>query len=162
LRIKARHHLREDAIRKILDNLRVTFGEGVDSVFSGKTWEIAETDEEQDFIMINGEPLLFSVEGEAFPTVRGALKLKPTRKRVVVDMGAVKFVAKGADIMSPGIVEADPEIHIGDLVIITDQMHNKPLAVGRALVNGDQMAGNKGKAIKSIHYVGDRIWNLEL
>lgn len=162
MRIKARHHLREDAIKKILDNLRVTFGESVDSVFSGKTWEIAETDEEQDFIMINGEPLLFSVEGEAFPTVRGALKLKPTRKRIVVDMGAVKFVAKGADIMSPGIVDADTSIRKGELVVICDEVHNKPLAVGRALVNADQMMGNRGKAIKSIHYVGDRIWNLEL
>ena len=71
-------------------------------------------------------------------------------------------VAKGADIMSPGIVEADPGIRVGDLVVVTDQVHNKPLAVGRALVNGDEMVGNKGKAIKSIHYVGDRIWNLEL
>ena len=162
MRIKARHHLREDATKKILDNLRVTFGEDVDTVFSGRTWEIAETDEEQDFIMINGEPLLFSVEGEAFPTVRGALNIHPKKKRVVVDMGAVKFVAKGADIMCPGIVEADPGIRTGDLVVITDQMHNKPLAVGRALINGDQMVGTKGKAVKSIHYIGDRIWNLEL
>lgn len=162
MRIKARHHLREDATKKILDNLRVTFGEGVDTVFSGRTWEIAETDEEQDFIMINGEPLLFSVDGEAFPTVRGALKISPLKKRVVVDMGAVKFVAKGADIMCPGIVEADPAIRTGDLVVVTDQMHNKPLAVGRALIDGDQMVGTKGKAVKSIHYIGDRIWNLEL
>ncbi|HMK47592.1 MAG TPA: RNA-binding protein [Methanocella sp.] len=162
MRIKARHHLREDSIRKILDDLRAGFGEGVDAVFSGKTWEIAETDETQDFILINGEPLLFSVEGVVFPTVRGAIKLRPKKKRVVVDMGAVKFVAKGADIMSPGIVDVDATIRTGDLIIVCDEVHNKPLAIGRAMVNADAMMGNRGKAVKSLHYIGDRIWNLEI
>ncbi|MCD1293418.1 RNA-binding protein [Methanocella sp. CWC-04] len=162
MRIKGRHHLREDAVKKILENLRANFGESADAVFAGKTFEIAETDEEQDFILVNGEPLLFSVSEMVFPTVRGALRMKPKKKRVVVDMGAVKFVAKGADVMSPGIVDVDTSIRRGDLVIICDEVHGKPIAVGRALVNADAMMGNRGKAVKSVHYVGDRIWNLEV
>jgi PUA domain protein len=162
LRIKARHHLREDARKKILESLRESFGETADAFFIDKAMEIAETDEGQDFILVNGEPLLFVVsEDEVFPTVRGALKIKPKRKRIVVDMGAVKFVSKGADIMSPGIVDAEQSIRSGDLVVICDEVHGKALAVGRALVNADGMMGNRGKAIKSIHYVGDKIWNLE-
>lgn len=162
MRIKARHHIREDAIKKILESLRSNFGESVDAVFAGKNMEIAETDEDQDFILVNGEPLLFSVEDSVFPTVRGALKMRPKKKRVVVDMGAVKFVSKGADIMSPGIIDVDTDIRKGDLVIICDEVHGKPLAVGRALVNADAMMGNRGKAVKSLHYVGDKIWNLEV
>ena len=162
LRIKARHHLREDAAKKILENLKANFGESIEAELAGKTLEVAETDEDQEFILVNGEPLLFSVNGTYFPTIRGALKLRPKRKRVVIDMGAVKFVAKGADIMSPGIVDVDTSIRKGDLVIVCDEVHGKPLAIGKALVNADAMMGNRGKAVKSIHYIGDRIWKMEV
>ena len=84
-------------------------------------------------------------------------------KTVVVDMGAVRFVTNGADIMSPGIVEADDTIVPGDLVVIVDVNNKKPLAIGESLITGPEMVeSSKGKAIKSLHYVGDEIWNLEL
>jgi PUA domain protein len=110
---------------------------------------------------VDGEPLLFKINGKIFPTVKGALKLNPMRRRVVVDPGAVKFIINGADTMSPGIVEADHSINVGDLVIIIEQAHGKAIAIGKALVAGKDMAGGKGKAIKSIHYVGDELWKLE-
>ena len=75
----------------------------------------------------------------------------------MVDSGAVRFVVNGADIMKPGIVSADPEIAVGDLVVIVEERHKKPLAVGRALVPGSEMKG-EGKAVKSMHHVGDSIW----
>ena len=162
MRIKARHHLREDAVKKILEYLKANFGESIEAQFTGKKLEIAESDEEQDFILVNGEPLLFAVDDTYFPTIRGALKMRPKKKRVIVDMGAVKFVAKGADIMSPGIVDVDTGIRRDDLVIVCDEVHGKPLAIGRALVNADAMMGNRGKAVKSIHYIGDRIWKMEV
>jgi PUA-domain protein len=162
LRIKARHHLREDAVKKILDYLQANFGPSVEADFAGKKMEIAESDEDQEFILVNGDPLLFSVNDTYFPTIRGALRMRSKDKRIVVDMGAVKFIAKGADIMSPGIVDVDTSIRKGDLVIVCDEVHGKPLAIGKALVNADAMMGNRGKAVKSLHYVGDRIWKLEL
>jgi PUA domain protein len=42
-------------------------------------------------------------------------------------------MASGADVMSPGIVEADPQIKEGDTVIIVDEKHHKPLAMGKPL-----------------------------
>ena len=84
-------------------------------------------------------------------------------KVVVVDMGAVRFMSKGADVMSPGIVDADDEIVEGDIVLIVDETHNKPLAIGISQITGPEMVENtEGKAIKTIHYVGDDIWNLEV
>jgi PUA domain protein len=162
LRIKARHHLREDAAKYILEYMKANFGDSVEADFAGKKLEIAESDEDQDFVLVNGEPLLFAVGDTYFPTIRGALKLHSKKKRVIVDMGAVRFVAKGADIMSPGIVNVDTDIRRDDLVIICDEVHGKALAIGRALVNADAMMGNRGKAIKSIHYIGDRIWKMEV
>jgi PUA domain protein len=97
------------------------------------------------------------VDDQPFFTVQGAIVLAPQRRLVVVDAGAVRFVVNGADIMKPGIVSADPEIAVGDLVIVVEERHKKPLAVGRALVAGAEMKG-EGKAVKSLHHVGDAIW----
>ena len=89
------------------------------------------------------------------------MKYQPAEGRVVVDMGAVGFIVKGADIMAPGIVDADIQIKEGDFVWVCDEKHHKPLAVGKALMNGETMKVNQtGKAIKNIHYVGDMLWNL--
>ena len=38
--------------------------------------------------------------------------------------------------MSPGITDADPNIKEGDLVIIIEETHGKPLATGRSLISG--------------------------
>ena len=76
-------------------------------------------------------------------------------------MGAVKFVTNGADIMAPGIVDADDTIAVDDSVWICDETHKKPLAVGIALKSGIEMVQQeKGKAVKMIHHVGDELWNL--
>ena len=78
----------------------------------------------------------------------------------MVDMGAVKFVTNGADVMAPGIVDADLDIEDGNSVWICDQQHRKPLAVGSALMNGEDMKNkSSGKAVKIIHYIGDELWN---
>jgi PUA domain protein len=81
---------------------------------------------------------------------------------VTVDMGAVPHVANGADVMAPGITEADPAIRAGDLVWVRDERNRRPLAVGRALVDGPAMPrGKKGKAVETLHHVGDALWSTD-
>ncbi len=95
-------------------------------------------------------------------TVRGMIAFGPTRRYVTVDMGAVKFVYNGADVMAPGIVEADPGIAPGDLVWVRDERNRRPLAVGEALTSGAEMsASEKGKSVRSIHHVGDDLWKMD-
>ncbi len=158
MKIKSRNVLRKTDQKALVNDIVEAFGDA--SSFENRKLEYVES-EECDFIFVDGEPLLFKIEGKIFPTVKGALKLNPTRRRVTVDPGAVKYIINGADTMAPGIVEADPAIKEGDLVIIVEQAHGKALAIGRALMPGKDMPGGKGKAVKSIHYVGDEIWNLE-
>jgi PUA-domain protein len=158
MKIKSRNILRKTEEKALVNDIMEAFGDV--SSFSGKKLEYVQSDE-WDFIFVDGEPLLFKIEGKIFPTVKGALKLNPSRRRIVVDPGAVKFIINGADIMAPGIVDADPNIREGDLVIVVEQAHGKALAIGRALMTGKDMVGGKGKAVKSIHYVGDEIWKLE-
>jgi len=113
---------------------------------------------ERQVLVVDNKVLGLYDGGEPFLSVRGLLAHRPTLRYVTVDMGAVKFVANGADIMAPGIVEADPAVKEGDFVWIRDERNKQPLAVGRALVPGSAMVRGKGKAVKSVHHLGDKLW----
>jgi len=101
------------------------------------------------------------LEGKAFLTVRGLLKWPAAGRFVSVDEGAIRFICNGADVMGPGITGADPAIQAGDTVFVRDAKHQKPLAIGRALVDGRTLASKApGKVVKNLHYIGDELWNL--
>jgi PUA domain protein len=155
MKTKSRHHLKGSEARKIIATLE-SFLED-DSALKKASLERSETDEGVDLIFVDGKPLIMIIEGQPFFTVLGAIELKPNKRLVVVDSGAVRFIVNGADIMKPGIVSADPEIAPGDLVVVVEERHKKPLAIGRALIPGTEMKG-EGKAIKSLHHVGDQVW----
>jgi PUA-domain protein len=111
------------------------------------------------FLLINKEVAFFYHESTLLPTLK-FLQTHNILKHITVDMGAVKFVIKGADIMRPGISSIDPGIEEGEYVVIIDENNKKPLAVGKALEDAATMqAMDKGKVITNIHYVGDEIWN---
>jgi len=107
-------------------------------------------------LLMKKKPVAAFFDEDVFPTIEGLLKTDADRSFITVDMGAVRFVYNGADIMAPGIVDADENIKEGDLVWIRDVEHKKPLAVGRAMTDGSTMIeSNKGKVVKSLHHVGD-------
>ncbi|MEW6592201.1 MAG: DUF1947 domain-containing protein [Candidatus Hadarchaeota archaeon] len=149
-----RHHLRKDEAKELseavggkLPTLLKTLQNGV---------EIVRLDDETEVIFAGGEEILAKVKGEFVPTLTA---LEAARlKRVVVDMGAVPHLANGADVMAPGIVFADDGIKSGEIVEVSDERHGKPIAVGVALVDGLLMKGGKGRAVKNIHHIGDKIW----
>ena len=64
--------------------------------------------------------------------------------------------------MRPGIVEADEEIECGDLVAIDEESHGKFLAVGRALTDGEDMTGEEGRVVESLHHVGDDLYEFSV
>lgn len=112
-----------------------------------------------DLVFVKGDILAIVADGKPFLTIRGILKYRPVKRFVTVDMGAVPFVTNGADVMGPGITECDPDIAEGDLVWVRDARNGAPLAVGVALRPAEDLAGKKpGKAVKTIHFVGDRLW----
>ncbi|MFC7059589.1 RNA-binding protein [Halovenus salina] len=155
MEIKSRHHLRSDAISEIEEALATNLG--VD--LSAEAVEKVElTDDTWDVVLVDGEPHVLYLDGEPFLTVDGANAHEPTSHIVTVDTGAIQFVSDGADVMRPGIVEADADIEEGDFVVINEEAHSKFLAVGRALVDGDEMAGQEGRVVDSIHHVGDDLY----
>jgi PUA-domain protein len=116
---------------------------------------------EEDFkvIMINGLASFFYVDDKVFPTLK-YLQREIVLKKIVVDMGAIKFVVNGADIMRPGIVDIEIGIKKDDYIVVIDEDNQKPLCVGIALLDSEEMqASTTGKSVKNVHYVGDDLWN---
>ncbi len=158
MKIKKRYFLKKKKVKAIKEEL----GDYGSFINNKDTLEMLEA-EDYDFILVNGEPYIIMINGKPYPTLKAELNIELDSKVVVVDMGEVRFVTKGAEVMSPGIVDADESIVEDDVVIIVEETHNKPLAMGIALITGPEMVENsEGKAIKSLHYVGDAIWNLEV
>ena len=156
IRIKKRKRMREKEVKALATQLKELFGT---DVFTEK--DAVDLAESSDFnlIFVNNDILGLIYEGKPFLTVRGILKYRPEKRAVTVDMGAVPFVTNGADVMGPGIVEADQDIAEGDMVWIRDIKNKVPLAVGVALRDGKGLAAKeKGKAIKTLHNVGDKLW----
>jgi PUA domain protein len=155
MNVKSRHHLRADAIDAIEAALRTNLAVELDA----DTYERVEFDDSDwDVVLVDDDPLVLYVESEPFLTVQGANAHPPERGVVTVDAGAVSFVSDGADVMRPGIVEADENIEAGDLVAINEESHGKFLAIGRARTSGDDMVGDSGKVVDSIHHVGDDLF----
>lgn len=159
LHLRKRHRLRQKEIRHIAGQIDQVLG--TKSFDEGDVVDQAEGPD-YDVVYVGGKILAFLPGGVPFLTVRGLLRYVSSKRFVTVDMGAVKFVANGADVMGPGIVGFDPSISEGDLVWVRDVRNMRPLAVGRALVPSSVLEKkDKGKAVASVHYVGDRLWMVD-
>ena len=159
IHLKKRHRLRRKEIKAISESLNPILSEPCFS--TEDTIDKADIDKFQ-VLLVEGEILGMIVDDVPFLTVKGILKFRPSKRYVTIDMGAVQFIYNGADVMSPGIVDADPEIATGDIVWIRDVRNLQPLAVGKALMSGAEMKeAQSGKAVKSLHHVGDDLWNYE-
>ncbi len=123
---------------------------------------LEDKDQHQKIILLNGKPAFFYHQERVVPLLK-FLQTQELLKKITVDMGALKFILNGADIMRPGIVAVDEDIQKEEPVVIIDEKNKKPIAVGIALVDGKELLALKtGKVIKTIHYVGDALWKMEL
>lgn len=157
LRIRNRSRLRRKEIVELAARLQDEFG--CPTIFTED--DPLETGEQDlHHVLLLGKDIIgIRHEGQIGLSIRGLLRYGATKRYVTVDMGAVKFVTNGADVMGPGIVDADPAIRSGQLVWVREERHGKPLAVGVAQADGDALRTKpKGKQVKNLHFVGDRLW----
>ena len=140
--------------RTLLLELSKRYGETL-----AKKVEVAEFDEKKVFLL-NDRIEFIEDDNGLYPFLGGSYLV--SMPKVVVDMGAIRFVCNGADVMAPGIVEVD-EFDKGSLVVIREVTYGKALAVGKALMSSGEIISNKnGKAVKNLHYVGDKLWESAL
>ena len=79
---------------------------------------------------------------------------------IQVDMGAVKFMCKGANLMRPGIKKFS-EFSKEDIVCVVEESQNKFLAVGKSEVNSSELENmDKGEILKNLHYISDKVWEI--
>jgi PUA domain protein len=160
--IRKRHTIRKDQAAALHARLREQIGEGA-ALFVSERMEIAETDAPFQLYVVDRKLMLLETEAWVFPTLRGAIERPFPQRRIVVDMGAVPFLVKGADVMRPGIVSVTDDVKAGCPALIVDERHGKPLAITIAHFDAQGIRKQeKGKMAKTVHYVGDPVWNLEL
>ncbi len=118
-------------------------------------------------VFVDRVPLVVEVPSEnderfVFLTLRGFLTHLDALKWVEVDHGAIPFLMNGADCMVAGVHGAEDSVVKGDLVWIRDMTHKRPLALGWALSDAEELVeSTKGKGIKTVHWVGDELWEME-
>ena len=79
---------------------------------------------------------------------------------VQVDMGAVKFMCNGANLMRPGIKKFS-EFSKDDIVCIVEESQNKFLAVGKSEVDSSELENmERGEVLKNLHYISDKSWEI--
>ena len=79
---------------------------------------------------------------------------------VTVDMGAVRFMCNGANLMRPGITSLT-EFEKGAIVCIAEESRHKFLAVGRAVVSSaDAELMERGEVLENLHYISDKFWEI--
>lgn len=164
MKIRQRHLLKNKDIKDLKVKLSLSFGEdNIEQVFSNaKTVEWLKLEEHEELIAIDNILSFWFIEDKYIPLISMLIKpgLNFKLKSVNVDKGAIPFAAKGADIMRPGIIKIDSEIKKNDIIKILDPIYNRPLAVGIALFDAQEMEKmDKGKVIRNIHNANDAIFS---
>ena len=147
-----RTQLKSKEVNKELEHFNVNFN---------KKDQVELIEDKYKIIFINKQPSFFYYNDRPVPTLKYLQENPTILKTITVDMGAVKFVINGADIMRPGIKKIEEGIGKEDFVVVVDENNKKPLSVGIALFDSNEMKETTtGKVIKNVHYVGDEIWRI--
>ncbi len=154
-----RYPLKAKEAKQIVEDASKKLKLDMEKLFSTKAnVEIVESDVGEIYI-IEGKPILFKSGETVLPTLLFAEFIAKAPK-IVVDMGAIPYVCKGATVMAPGIVRIEGEFAVGDLVLIVDMKHGKALALGESLLDAETAKQTKkGPVAKTLHYVSDKIWD---
>ncbi|MEM2362546.1 MAG: RNA-binding protein [Candidatus Nezhaarchaeales archaeon] len=123
-------------------------------------WEVVQVGKDECVYVIDGEPIIMKISGKLIPSLKALSNGLIELPKIVVDLGAVKHIVNGADVMAPGIVKVQGEFARDDLVVVIDEKHGKPLCIGVAIVSSSEVASmSRGKVVKNLHHVGDKIWS---
>ena len=150
-----RYPLKAKEAKQIIEQTNQALKLGFDK---DATVEVVESDVGEIYL-IGGKPLLFKFGNRVLPTLLFS-DFAAKAPKIVVDMGAIPYVCKGATVMAPGIVRYEGEFATGDLVLVVDMKHGKALAIGEVLMNSTTArATKKGPVVKTLHFVSDKIWD---
>jgi PUA domain protein len=158
-KVKKRHLLKRKQQKAELEKIESALGTEI-RVDIGTQLETGILDDDTRVLIYKNEILFFEKDKRFFPTLHALLKDMVSIPKISVDMGAIRFVVNGADIMRPGVTQIEDEVRKDAAVAIVDETHGKPLAVGVATLDALEMrAATSGKVVLSVHYVNDHLWD---
>jgi len=113
-----------------------------------------------DVQLITGQGIkILKIQDEYLPFLSETEILKKFPS-VTVDMGAVKFMCNGANLMRPGIRKFT-SFDKDQLVCIVEESQNKFLAVGKSTMSSEDAEKiDKGEILKNLHYISDKSWEI--
>ncbi len=121
-----------------------------------KNLKVYEIDE--DIQLITGKEIKILKKGNEYLPFLSEVETLKKFPFVQVDMGAVKFMCKGANVMRPGIKKFS-DFSKDDIVCIVEESQNKFLAVGKAEADSSKLENMKnGEILKNLHYISDKAW----
>ncbi len=153
-----RYPLKAKEAKQILVDASTKLKLDMETLFGKATVEVVESDVGEIYL-IGGKPLLYKAGDKILPTLHFT-EFTSKAPKIVVDMGAVPYVCKGATVMAPGIVRIEGEFGKGDLVLVVDMKFGKALALGESLMDSQTAKqSKKGPIVKTQHWVSDKIWD---
>ena len=138
-----------DILRSVSDKWKIELSKN-------KNLKVHYLDNDAQIIIGNGFKIL-KIMNEYFPFLSETSLLEKF-PNVMVDMGAVKFMCNGANVMRPGIRNYT-EFKKNEIVCVIEESKHKFLAVGIAILDSSELDGmSKVEVIKNIHYISDKYW----
>jgi len=153
-----RYSVKSKEAKQILNEASQKLKLDLDGLFGNKVnIEVVESEAGQIYL-INTKPLMF--KSESILPLLGFTEFINSAPKITVDMGAVPYVCKGANVMAPGIRKVEGEFSTGELVVVIDEKHGKALAVGESMFDAQVLRETKkGPVIKTLHHVSDKYWD---
>jgi len=123
-----------------------------------KNLKVHQITEDAQIIVGNGVKILKT--NDEFLPFLSEINLLEKFPYVMVDMGAVKFLCKGANVMRPGI-KNHTEFKKDEIICVIEESQQKFLAIGKSLVSSlDLEKMERGEVIKNMHYISDKFWEI--
>ncbi len=115
------------------------------------------TDNEQ---ILTGNEIVILKTNDIYLPFLSDTKMLEKFPYVIVDMGAVKFMCNGANVMRPGITSYT-EFEKDQIVCVIEESQNKFLAVGKSIIPSSEMESmKKGEVVKNLHHISDKFWEV--
>ena len=120
-----------------------------------------------NFLAVADQILFFQNgnDGQWLPTLRVLHQYPSMMPKMQVDVGAIKFILKGANVMSPGLISAggrfETGIKKGGFVQVTAENCVHACGIGCMQMDSDSLPGSNGVAIESIHYLNDGLFKID-
>jgi len=123
-----------------------------------KNLKVHQITEDAQIIVGNGVKILKT--NDEFLPFLSEINLLEKFPHVMVDMGAVKFLCKGANVMRPGIKNYN-EFKKGEIICIIEESQRKFIAIGKSLVSSSDLEKmERGEVVKNLHFISDKFWEI--